>query len=209
MSPSPKKSQPRKSQSERTAIALNALRKAAFELIVSEGVNRLKLASVGTRAGYSTGIVHYHFGTKNDLLADLLETTTLYGDILFSETNTKDIRTIDNIFDQFCERFEQQPEQLLGVLRLIHEASCSTDPNLIALMANYNRQARKQIASAIERVAGKSTSNTGLNSEEHAKVVLALIRGAASQWLAERETFDVVEVLQLMKSQVLETLRSS
>ena len=106
MCPAQKKSQPRKSQSERTATALSALRKAAFELIVTEGVNQFKLSDVGVRAGYSTGIVHYHFGTKNDLLADLLETTILHSETIFSDTETKDIKTIDKIFDQFWFRLE-------------------------------------------------------------------------------------------------------
>ena len=200
------KKQPRKSQSERTEQALNALRKAAFELIVSEGVTKFKLADVGTRAGYSRGIVNYHFGTKNDLLADLLETTTLYGEAIFADTDSKDTSTIDKIFDQFCEMIVDQPDQLLGILRLIHEASCSTDSNLIALMTKYNQQSREQIASAIERAVGTRATRNAVNSEDQAKVVLGLIRGAASQWLVERDTFNIVRVLQLMKSQVHEAL---
>jgi AcrR family transcriptional regulator len=50
---------------ERTEAALLA---AAAELVVEQGVTSLTLAAVGTRAGYSRGIVSHHYGSKGALI---------------------------------------------------------------------------------------------------------------------------------------------
>ncbi len=46
---------------------------AAVDRIASEGIDDMRIARVATQAGVSTSLVHYHFETREALLAEALE----------------------------------------------------------------------------------------------------------------------------------------
>lgn len=62
----------RRTQTERRADAEAKLLASAAELIAEQGVERTSLAQIGTRAGFSRGIVNHHFGTKARLVEELV-----------------------------------------------------------------------------------------------------------------------------------------
>ena len=58
----------RRTQAQRREHTETALLAAAAELVVEQGVRSLTLANVGSRAGYSRGIVSHHYGSKRALI---------------------------------------------------------------------------------------------------------------------------------------------
>ena len=46
---------------------------AAVDRIASDGIDDMRIARVATQAGVSTSLVHYHFETREALLAEALE----------------------------------------------------------------------------------------------------------------------------------------
>jgi AcrR family transcriptional regulator len=62
----------RRTQAQRSAEARERLLQAAAALIAEGGLGALTVAEVGRRAGYSRGIAHYHFGSKDALVAELV-----------------------------------------------------------------------------------------------------------------------------------------
>lgn len=64
---------PRRSQAERRAASELALLEAAAELIVERGFERASLRSIGERAGVSRAMPAYHFGSKDNLVARLVQ----------------------------------------------------------------------------------------------------------------------------------------
>jgi AcrR family transcriptional regulator len=68
MQSSPQGAPRRRTQVERRAATETALLEAAADVIVEAGVGALTLARVGSRAGYSRGIVTHHYGSKLALL---------------------------------------------------------------------------------------------------------------------------------------------
>jgi AcrR family transcriptional regulator len=59
---------------------------AAVERIASDGIDDLRIARVATDAGVSTSLVHYHFETREALLAEALEYSyELAGDVRIEE----------------------------------------------------------------------------------------------------------------------------
>jgi AcrR family transcriptional regulator len=61
----------RRTQAQRREQTESALLAAAAELVVEQGVRSLTLAGVGSRAGYSRGIVSHHYGSKQALIGAL------------------------------------------------------------------------------------------------------------------------------------------
>lgn len=59
---------------------------AAVERIASDGIDELRIARVAMDAGVSTSLVHYHFETREALLAEALEYSyELAGDVRLGE----------------------------------------------------------------------------------------------------------------------------
>ena len=46
---------------------------AAIERIASDGIDDVRIARIAMDAGVSTALVHYHFATREALLAEALE----------------------------------------------------------------------------------------------------------------------------------------
>ena len=62
----------RRTQAERTAISDAAMFKAATQLVLEKGVDGMTLKEVGELAGYSRGLASYRFGSKENLVQELL-----------------------------------------------------------------------------------------------------------------------------------------
>jgi AcrR family transcriptional regulator len=59
---------------------------AAVDRIASDGIDDMRIARVATQAGVSTSLVHYHFETREALLAEALEYSyELAGDVRIGE----------------------------------------------------------------------------------------------------------------------------
>jgi AcrR family transcriptional regulator len=63
----------RRTQADRRAASEAALLAAAAELIAERGFERTSLRSIGERAGVSRAMPAYHFGSKDDLVARLVQ----------------------------------------------------------------------------------------------------------------------------------------
>ena len=188
----------RKSQSERTDEALRALKKTALELIVSEGINSLKITDVGVKAGYSRSIVNYHYGTKNELLGDLLDDTAKSYQRFYSQAGDAGLSTLEGLIDNNIKFIERQPKEALGLLLLIHEATGSSDKSLRERLVEYNVSTREVFQGVIRAILDKLPDNNK-NEEDLAILILSMIRGVHSLWLAERDSFDIIQALRSIK----------
>jgi AcrR family transcriptional regulator len=76
---------------------------AAVERIASEGIDDMRIARVAMDAGVSTSLVHYHFETREALLAEALEYSyELTGDIRMGEGEGADhIERLAALMDQY------------------------------------------------------------------------------------------------------------
>ena len=63
----------RLTQAERTALSDRRMFDAAIDLINERGTQKTTLKEVGERAGYSRGLAHYRFGSKDGLMLELFE----------------------------------------------------------------------------------------------------------------------------------------
>jgi AcrR family transcriptional regulator len=69
-----------------TEGARERILEAAVERIAAEGIDEVRIARVAMDAGVSTSLVHYHFETREALLAEALEYSYEHaGDARFSE----------------------------------------------------------------------------------------------------------------------------
>jgi AcrR family transcriptional regulator len=77
---------------------------AAISRIARDGIDAVRIARIAMDAGVSTALVHYHFATREALLAEALE---------YSFTLAGDIRTVDTGEAPAVQRLREMVEQCL------------------------------------------------------------------------------------------------
>jgi AcrR family transcriptional regulator len=77
---------------------------AAIERIASDGIDGVRIARIAMDAGVSTALVHYHFATREALLAEALE---------HSFERAGDVRTADTGESPAVQRLRDMVEQCL------------------------------------------------------------------------------------------------
>jgi AcrR family transcriptional regulator len=149
---------------------------AAIERIARDGIDEVRIARIAMDAGVSTALVHYHFATREALLAEALEHSfELAGDVRTVDTGEAPaIQRLRDMIEQ-CLPLPgaQEREWVLWVelwLRAVrHPELRPTAARLYARMHDWLREA---IEDAVE--AGELAPNDPDRTADH---VLALIDG--------------------------------
>jgi AcrR family transcriptional regulator len=87
---------------------------AAVRQIAAEGIDGVRIARIAMDAGVSTSLIHYHFATREDLLAEALE---------YSYTRAGDVRMADDepAGATHAERLQSMIDQCLPTSPSLHE----------------------------------------------------------------------------------------
>lgn len=192
------KARERQTQAERSDQAISALREAALEMILEKGYAGLNLAEVGMRAGYSRGIVSYHYGTKEALLADLIERAQENGRQAFWSFDQPGLKGIDQSVRAIEAEVARAPSAVLATILLINEASGSMSPAIQELGEAYNRSTRANMEAKL-RQSVAALRRLDLTPETAAILFLAVVRGINQQWLAGRDGFDILGALRAFR----------
>jgi AcrR family transcriptional regulator len=152
-----------RTQEERNAAAKEKICIAALELFSMHGYERATLNEIGLRAGYSRGIVAYHFGTKTALAQHLLRvggTRDMFlSDLSLSpETSGEEAwsrlqRHLEDTWANFCAKHRAQAHSpaTRGELVLGAAAIFSGDPDLRSTVDEELGQLCDNVASILRR----------------------------------------------------------
>jgi AcrR family transcriptional regulator len=90
-------------EAPRAAKARDRVLRAAMDIIVERGLDRLRLAEIARRTSMSEGHVLYYFGTKDQILID----TLVWSESRLTDRRRKAIAATDPGWDQLCVFVEQ------------------------------------------------------------------------------------------------------
>ncbi len=173
---------------ERTEITIERLKSAAFELIAEGGISALTTAALAKRSGYSTAIVSYHFGSKDNfiqfLLDDAYQRSSVVSTIPLETVDT--IAELKNMLARYAKFVREQPEAAFAYLALVSSAN-ETNPQLLKAVQKMNHLARKRIEQAI--VAGQKggSINKQIDASSSAIAIVGGVRGIIMQFMVDRE----------------------
>lgn len=188
----------RRTQADRSDQAVRALRQAALELLVERGIAELSLKEVGNRAGYSRGIVHYHFGSKDDLLAHLLEESAGTTHALLTQSPSDGLEAVDRMLATIVTMVEDPTSEAHAMMILLIEASGSRSKKLQELVARFNMTLRAEI----ERALSGCTFKSGIAPSDAATLIVGTIRGLCHQWLVQLDSFDLVKAVNAFRREL-------
>lgn len=163
---------------------INEILKSTLKVLAENGYENTTIATISAEAGVSRGILHYYFSNKEDLISKVLA----FSSENIIQSTIKDIRgkTIeeiaDNIIIDSIQSFKKNPE-FFAFLFEMWCASRRSDKIRDELVICSDKVTR-----SIKKVLDESVQNKLLrldvkNTEEMAKVLLALFNGIAFEKL--------------------------
>ena len=191
----------RRTQAERTATANRRMIRAAIRLISRQGCTRTTLAQVGREAGYTGGLVSHHFGSKEGLLRALVERAAgrFYQDQLLAATRDKSgLEALCASLDTYMNELVVREEHMRALYVLMGEAlgpAAEINEVFCELNRGFRRSARVWIQEGIEAQEIRSD----LDPDVEAAVFVGMLRGVATQWMADPRCFDLDAVRESLK----------
>jgi len=172
--------------------------KAAYEVASRKGLDALTVRLVAHRAKLSTGLVLFHFKTKDQLIIALLDyvlqTTSVF-------QVTEDITSIPVPLDRLLALLRREMNRLASEPRLIRLffdfwAKGITHPLIRTKMQaelDRYREAFRPIAHEVLRAEPERFA--GVTPEGLSAVAVSFIKGCAVQSMIDPENFDIEEYL--------------
>jgi AcrR family transcriptional regulator len=194
-------SERRRTQAERTATAHRRMIRAAIRLIARQGYTRTTLAQVGKQAGYTGGLVSHHFGSKEGLARALVERASgrFYQDQLLAATRDRcGLDALCAAMDTYLDELVIRQEHMRALYVLMGE-SLGPVGEINEVFADLNRGFRASAVAWIREGLEAGEIRAELDPDAEAVVFVGMLRGVATQWMAEPRCFDLDAVRESLK----------
>jgi AcrR family transcriptional regulator len=165
--------QGRRTQQERRETTERRVIDAAVQLIAARGSRSVSIADIGEAAGYSRGIVSHQFGTKEDLLAAVVD----HAQSVFAiASETGGLPELLAFVEQYLRKLRDAAPVGQAFLLLWAEAVAG-EPALQPLFLERDRSFRKVVADHIRRGIADGSIRADADANGTASVILAILRG--------------------------------
>ena len=191
----------RRTQAERSATANRRLIRAAMRLIAHQGYTRTTLAQVGKEAGYTGGLVSHHFGSKEGLLRQLVEQAAgrFYQDQVWPVVEGKSgLDALCVAVDTYLGELVAREERMRALYVLMGEA-LGPVAEINEVFAELNRGFRRSARAWIQEGMEAAEIRSDLDPDAEAAVFVGMLRGVATQWMADPRCFDLGAVRESLK----------
>jgi AcrR family transcriptional regulator len=162
--------------------------KTAIQLIVSEGINGMKLTDVGLRSGYSRGLAAMRFGTKAGLLSRVAR-HALSGWVKRVTDATGEKMGLDAVFaaiDTQSQWVAEEPEEMRALYLIFFNSidpSSEYHPDVARTLTAQRRDLTRWILEA--RNGGEIDAQ--VDPSEEAEQILSGMLGIVYQTLMDRK----------------------
>ena len=167
----------RRTQAERRAETERRVLQAAVELVDEQGVGALTLAAVGTRAGYSRGIVTHHFGNRRALMEALAR--SLQDLVPAAPAGLPGIDRVIAQIDLYLRTLQDSPRDA-RVFSMLWAEAAAGDPDLRPVFADRDTDFRASFARSLH-AAIADNSLRPLDPDAVATWIVGQLRGIALQ----------------------------
>lgn len=194
---------PPRTQEQRRAEARESLVQAAAELIAEGGMAALTLADVGARAGYSRGIANHHFGSKAQLVTELVDRVEqeFVAATLPADGSADPVDATIEVVRAFLALLVDLPTMHRAFL-VLWASSVTGDEEIRQRMNESDDAFRRELTGTLKRVR-RAEGHDPLDPAATATLVLGMLRGVALQHLLNPDALD----LGALESSVCVTIR--
>jgi AcrR family transcriptional regulator len=181
----------RRTQTERRTQAEQGLLDAALRLFADKGIDQTSLADIGEEAGYSRGLVNHHFGTKAALVERLAEERQRrFVDIMSTLDDAHEIDCLVAIADRYLRAAAAASDDLRAFF-VMWGAALPDNAALRPMFVADDRRVRDSVAQIVTAGHSRGSVNKEVNATGFAVAFIGLLRGAAAQFLVDRDEVDL------------------
>jgi AcrR family transcriptional regulator len=191
-------------QAERSRLSTRRLLRATAQLLVEKGYEGTTLAEIGSRAGYSRGLVTRKFGSKSSLIAELIER-------LSSEHHPEALaKTVGDatgadaaraVIDMIRGNARDHPQGLQAYYVLTFEA-LKPSLGLTTFVRERYRRADELLIDAVGAGVETGRLHPTVPPAAIVRMVEAGTRGHAYFWMLDPEHYDLDQALDAFADQV-------
>ena len=180
-----------KTQRERKATSDRCIYEAAVGLFADQGFTRTTLHQIGDRSGYSGGLVSSRYGSKENLLKQVLLHIASHTKQLLEDAppHRKEPGTHHYIKSVLNSDFLNHPE--VRALYVIMGEALGALPTIQDDIANYNEQEYHHLRAIIQADIASRRYNLTRNVPQAAAILHATMRGIIEQYLANPEDTNI------------------
>lgn len=151
---------------------------AAIELISEKGLAGLTMNEVGTKAGYSRGLAHTHFGSKEKLLAECLEQLSRDFNVQRKKdgSDTSGIHGIYSLVDAYTQRPEDAVKRIRAMFFIVLDSSVADSP-LYGFVHDYNEKNLAYVEFKLNEAKDLGQIRPDVETRSAAFIIMSLLRG--------------------------------
>lgn len=188
-------------QRERAAAeARERILAAAAECIVRDGLAQVRTAAVARTAGVSTGLVHYHFDTKEHLFGEVLRHTHALAARLnqqaLDDAGDSPAERLASFLDRCLPSDQQRTDEWLLWQELA--LLCIRDPHLAQVGADLYEELYATVAEILREGLDAGVFDTGLDPRALAETAIALTDGLGARVLARDPRLDIEQARSML-----------
>lgn len=176
--------------------------KAAIALFARQGYLRTTLAEVGSEAGYTAGLVSHKFGSKQGLLAAVVEriTTRFLNDQLGASIERDSaLESLNNYIDIYLKEVSLREGPMRALYVIMGEALGAV-PEIREPIASLNSGARARLERIIARGIEAKEFRDDVDASASAALIIGALRGLVMQHLIDPEAIDLAQMQSSMRS---------
>jgi AcrR family transcriptional regulator len=193
----------RRTQEQRRAETERRVLDAAMTLIAAHGSRSVTLSEVGEAAGYSRGIVHHHFGSRERLLAAVMEDAQRFAVPAYEGDG---LDQIAKIVGAYLRNVVDRSPSAAAFLQLWGEAIAG-DPALAPLFARQDAEFRVFLASRVRAGIADGTVRADADPAAAAVSLMGLLRGIGLQLIAAPPPGDFAAIVREAQRAAREAFR--
>ena len=192
----PAKSSTRPSQREQAAAeARTRILAAAVECIVRDGLAQVRMASIARTAGVSSGLLHYHFDTKEHLFGEVLtyshEMSAELNQRAMAEAGDGAAERLSSFLDRCLPSDQQRADEWLLWQELA--LLCIRDPHLAKVGADLYEDLYVTTADIVRDGVSAGVFDTTLDPRLVAETAVAITDGLGARVLAHDPQLGIAE----------------
>ncbi|SCX55326.1 transcriptional regulator, TetR family [Klenkia marina] len=169
-----------RTQEQRRAETERRVLDAATRLIAQRGSGAVTLAEVGREAGYSRGIVHAAFGSRDELLGAVVRDAQRFAVPPVEAAGLAQLTAVVRAY--LGNVRERQPST--GAFLLLWAESVAGEPVLAPLFAERDASFRAALADLVRAGVADGSVRSDADADALAAALLGLLRGIGMQVVA-------------------------
>jgi len=193
----------KKKNNDITALRRTQLTKATYRVVSKKGYYNFTIRDIANEAGLSTGLVHYYFKDKDELLLTLLkEMNSNLRNFLTKELEHKDdpADKLLTFIDQAFSLVEREKDYFYVIIDFWTQVN--HNPRISKANARLYQSYRDECAAVLTEGVKKGIF-VDMDIHYTATMIISIVQGLIIQFILDKEAFDYQAYTMKVKEQVL------